>query len=310
MRALLVVNTAATATTTKTRDVIASALASELKVDVAETTHRGHAVALGTQALYDGVDLVVALGGDGTVNEVVNGLLVDGPSPRVPALAVVPGGSTNVFSRALGQSRNPVEATAEILTAVRSGRTRLINLGRADDRWFTFTAGFGYDADVVRRVERLRSRGRASTPGLYLRAAVTQFYRSGTRWRGPIAVHEPGQQVQSGFFLCVATNAAPWTYLGARPVTLVPGATFDTALDLFALRRTGTVRMLTHALRALGGGAPSSHESVRTVIGAEEVLLRAERPVGAQVDGDYVGQRSSLRLRSVPAALQVAAPLV
>lgn len=308
MRAVLVVNTAATATTGKTRDVIASALASELKVDVLETTHRGHAKELGSQALRDGVDVVVVLGGDGTVNEVVNGLLVDGPSPRVPSLAVVPGGSTNVFSRALGLSRDPVEATSEVMTSLRKGRSRLVNLGLADHRWFTFTAGYGFDADVVRRVERLRAQGRASTAGLYLRSAVTQFYRSGARWRGPITVLVPGGLVQSGFFLCVATNASPWTYLGSRPVTLVPGATFDTALDLFALRRTGTVRMLGHAVRGLRGGDPSAHRSVRTVLGTDEVLLRAERPVGVQVDGDYIGQRASLRLRSVPAALRVIGP--
>jgi len=308
MRALLVVNTAATTTTGKTRDVIASALASELKVDVLETTHRGHARELGSQALHDGVDVVVVLGGDGTVNEVVNGLLVDGPSPHVPSLAVVPGGSTNVFSRALGLSRDPVEATAEIMASLREGRSRLINLGLADQRWFTFTAGYGFDADVVRRVERLRALGRASTAGLYLRSAVTQFYRSGSRWRGPITVLAAGELVQSGFFLCVATNASPWTYLGSRPVTLVPGATFDTALDLFALRRTGTVRMVGHALRGLRGGGPSAHRSVRTVLGAREVVLRAERPVGVQVDGDYIGQRDSLRLRSVPAALRIVGP--
>src|SRR5919199_2237058 len=98
MRALVVVNPAATATTPKTRDVLLRALGSELKVDLAENAHRGHAHDLAAHAREDGVDLVVALGGDGTVNEVVNGLLSSGPGPEVPTLAVVPGGSTNVFS--------------------------------------------------------------------------------------------------------------------------------------------------------------------------------------------------------------------
>lgn len=308
MRALLVVNTAATATTGKTRDVIASALASELKVDVAETTHRLHAMELADQARRDGVDVVVTLGGDGTVNEVVNGLLLDGPGPHVPALAVVPGGSTNVFSRALGLSRDPVEATAELMAGLRAGHSRLLNLGLADRRWFTFTAGFGFDAEVVRRVEQVRGRGRRSTAGLYLTVASTQFYRSGTRWRGPITVLSPGAPAQSGFFLCVATNAAPWTYLGSRPVTLIPGATFDTALDLFALRRTGAVRMLGHVVRGLRGREPSHHASVRQVRGVTELTLRAERPTAVQVDGDYIGRQTSVRLRSVPGALRVITP--
>src|SRR3954449_3201135 len=131
MRALVVVNPAATATTESTRDAVIAALAADLKVDVAQTMHRGHGCDLGTQAVADGVDVVVTLGGDGVVNEVVNGVLADGPSPALPMLAVVPGGSTNVFSRALGRSRQPVEATSEILESLRAGRSRLVSLGTA-----------------------------------------------------------------------------------------------------------------------------------------------------------------------------------
>src|SRR3954471_17525942 len=131
MRALVVVNPAATATTPKARDVLVRALASELKVDVAQTEHRGHGRELGRRAAEDGVDVVVTLGGDGTGHEVVNGLLERGPSAHVPTLAVVPGGSTNVFSRALGRSRNPIEATAEILDSLRPGRPRRVSLGTA-----------------------------------------------------------------------------------------------------------------------------------------------------------------------------------
>src|SRR5436305_856064 len=150
MRALVVVNPAATATTPKVRDVLVRALASELKVDVVETEHRGHGRELGRRAVEDGIDVVVTLGGDGTVNEVVNGMLEHGPAAHVPTLAVVPGGSTNVFARALGRSRNPVEATAEILDSLRAGRTRRVSLGTASasgtegasewtqPRWFVF----------------------------------------------------------------------------------------------------------------------------------------------------------------------------
>src|SRR3954451_5666349 len=129
MRALVVVNPAATSTTAKMRDVLVGALASELKLDVVETTHRGHGRELGAAAATEGIDLGGSVGGGGAVNEVVNGLLENGPSPHLPMLAVVPGGSTNVFSRALGRSRDPVEATAEILASLRAGRTRLVSLG-------------------------------------------------------------------------------------------------------------------------------------------------------------------------------------
>src|SRR3954451_10406655 len=172
MRALVVVNPAATATTPKGRDVLVRELATELKVDAVETEHRGHGRELGRRAVEDGVDVVVTLGGDGTVNEVVNGMMEHGPAPHLPTLAVVPGGSTNVFSRALARSRTPVEATAEILDSLRAGRTRLVSLGTAsasgtgdagewsDPRWFVFAAGMGFDADVIARVEAQRAKGR------------------------------------------------------------------------------------------------------------------------------------------------------
>lgn len=307
MRALLVVNPMATATTSKARDVLARALASDLKVDLAETSHRGHATELSTQALRDGVDVVVALGGDGTVNEVINGLLVDGPGEHVPALAVVPGGSTNVFSRALGQSRDPVEATAEILDALRDGRIRRISLGRADDRWFTFTAGFGYDAEVVRRVERKRAHGRISTPALYVKAAVTQFYLGTNRLRPAITIEVPGQPSRAGYFMCVASNTTPWTYVGGRPVHLSQDASFDAGLDVFALRRTGTTRMLRHALRALGTSGHPAHPKLLALRDVDAVCLTANRPMAVQVDGDYLGFRHSLQLRSLGRALRVVA---
>ena len=121
MRALLVVNPMATATTERMRDVLTHALASETKLDVVQTQARGHATSLAREAVADRLDVVVALGGDGTVNEVVNGLLADGPAAGLPALAVVPGGNANVFARALGLPASPVEATGLLLDALRSG---------------------------------------------------------------------------------------------------------------------------------------------------------------------------------------------
>ena len=163
MRAVLVVNPRATATTLRTRDVLAAALSSDLRVDTFETKGRGHAIELGVQAVETGADIVVALGGDGTVNEVVNGILSEGVRPGLPELAVVPGGSTNVFARALGMPASAVEATGQILEALREGRSRRIGLGKANDRWFTFCAGLGIDAAAVERVERKRAKGKRST---------------------------------------------------------------------------------------------------------------------------------------------------
>lgn len=307
MRAMLVVNPVATTTTVKTRNVLARALGSELKVEVVETTHRGHGHELGVQARRDGLDVVVTLGGDGTINEVVNGLLESGPGPDVPSLAAVPGGSTNVFTRALGLSRDPVEATGEILELLRAGQRRTISLGRADDRWFTFTSGLGFDADVIARVERRRATGRASTAGLYVRAALAEFLAGKSRRQASLTVQLPGHEPISGVFLCLVSNVSPWTYLGARPVRPSPQASFSTGLDVFALQRVGVLRMLGHVGQALlSAKGPKGR---RAVIGhdIDSLELRSEAALDWQVDGDWAGQQRSLTLRNVPQALSVVA---
>ena len=153
MRALLIVNPHATSTTERRRDLLAHALAAEVSLRVEHTAARGHAAELAAAAVDDGTRLVVVHGGDGTVNEVVNGLLTRGVRPAMPLLAVVPGGSTNVFARALGIDPDPTLATEQILDALAAGRSRIVSLGKADDRYFTFNAGLGLDAEVVKAVD-------------------------------------------------------------------------------------------------------------------------------------------------------------
>jgi diacylglycerol kinase family enzyme len=307
MRALLVVNPKATTTSERTRDVLAHALASDLKLDVAITTHRGHATELARDAVSDNIDLVIALGGDGTVNEVANGVLAEGPSPELPAIAVVPGGSTNVFARALGMPNDPVEATGVLLDALRTRRDREIGLGMAGDRWFLFCAGLGFDADVVGRVEEHRAKGRKSTHALYVRSALHRFYRSGgTRRSGPLTLDVPGQEPVEGLCLGIVQNTNPWTFLGNRPVHACPDASFDRGLDLFGLTRMSTLPTLRHLGRMLvsSGNAPhgrhvvSLHDCATFTLGAEEA-------VSLQVDGDHLGEHRSVTFRGVPRALRV-----
>jgi diacylglycerol kinase family enzyme len=314
MRALLVANPAATTTTSRVRDVLVRALSSELKVDVVETTHRGHARELAAQARTDGFDAVVSLGGDGTVNEVVNGLLAHGPGPGVPALAVVPGGSTNVFARGLGLAREPIEATGAILEALRAGRSRRISLGSAsaqtptgwtDPRWFVFAAGLGFDADVVARVEAARARGRRASNALYVRAGVRAFFLSTDRLRPSMTLHVPGEAPVGGLFLCLVSNVSPWTYLGDRPIRPSPEASFDTGLDVFALRRLGALRMLGHLHRAMAAQPGGRGRGLSRWHDLPELTLTAGRPQAWQLDGDHLGSATGLRLRHVHQALEV-----
>jgi diacylglycerol kinase family enzyme len=306
MRAWLLVNPAATTTTARTRDVITRALGSDLKVDVLATQRRGHAAELARAARADGIDVVVTLGGDGTVNEVVNGLLVDGPAGDTPLLAVVPGGSTNVFARAVGMAGDPVEATSQILDAVQELRVRRIGLGRAGDRWFTFSAGLGLDAEVVGIVEQRRREGARSTHGLYVRSAVRQFYLGTERRRPPLVLERPGREPIEGLYLVIVQNTAPWTYLGRRAVNPSPAASFDTGLDVMGVRRMGTASMLRHVSQLLAGSTRPPHgRGIVSLHDEAELRLRCTRPVAFQLDGDHLGTRGAVTFTSVPRALGV-----
>lgn len=320
MRALLVVNPAATTTSARTRDVLIHALASEMKLEAVTTEYRGHARDLGRQAAESGnTDMVVALGGDGTVNEVVNGLLHAGPDPEnLPGLAVVPGGSTNVFARALGLPNDPVEATGALLDALREERQRTVGLGVASgtpgsedeavpSRWFTFNAGLGFDAGVVGRVEQHRERGRKSTHALYLRQAVRQLLGESQRRHGSITLERPGADPVTDLVLSIVCNTAPWTYLGNRPVYASPKASFDTGLDVLGLSRLSTAAVARYGTQLLtsspergphGKHAHSFHD-------LDQFTLHSKAPLPLQMDGDHLGLRTSVTFTGVRRALRV-----
>jgi diacylglycerol kinase family enzyme len=312
MRALLVVNQQATTTSERSRDVLIRALSSAVDLEVAYTRRRNHATALARAAAGE-VGLVVVHGGDGTVNEVINGLMAAGPDAAGrPALAVVPGGSTNVFARALGLPNDWAEATGVILEAVREGRGRMIGLGRADERYFSFCAGLGLDAAVVRRVEQARQRGRVSTPGLYVRATAGQVAFARERRRADITVEvsapeqpDPERARVEHLATVIVQNTAPWTYLGDRPIDPNPGASFDLGLDVMALRALrvpGVTRTFGQLLARRG--APHGKQVMRWH-DLGQLTLHSTVPQPFQVDGDYLGERAKVQLTAVPKALRV-----
>ncbi|MGC5567646.1 diacylglycerol/lipid kinase family protein [Streptomyces sp. FR-108] len=320
MRALLVVNPAATTTSARTRDVLIHALASEMKLEAVTTEYRGHARDLGRQAAESkDIELVVALGGDGTVNEVVNGLLHNGPDPdRLPGLAVVPGGSTNVFARALGLPNDAVEATGALLDALREGRERTVGLGLAagtpgsedegvPSRWFTFNAGLGFDAGVVGRVEQHRERGKRSTHSLYLRQAMRQFFGETHRRRGTITLERPGGDPVTELVLSIVCNTSPWTYLGNRPVYASPKASFDTGLDVLGLSRMSTTAVARYGTQLLTSSperGPHGKHAV-SLHDLTDFTLHSKVPLPLQMDGDHLGLRTSVAFTGVRRALRV-----
>jgi diacylglycerol kinase family enzyme len=308
MRAVLVVNPKATATTAAGRDVLAHALASEVKLEVLETDYRGHAMAAATRAAVDGADLVVAHGGDGTVNEVVNGLLANGPRDTLPMLGIVPGGSANVFARSLGLPRDPVDATHQLLHALQDQRYRRVNLGRVDAdgpdtaRWFTFSAGVGWDADVVADVDR--KRGKKASPALYTRVAVLQYLKQ-SRGRPDLTVEIPGEEPVSGLRLVFVSNTDPWTYLGSRAIHLNRGCAFDTDLGIFALNSLRLPTVLRHLRQAVSQKGEQRGGKLFRRDDVPALTITSPRPVRVQCDGDLIGERTCVKVTSVRDALCV-----
>lgn len=316
MRALLIANPYATSTTAVRREVITRALASELDLNVVQTRYRGHAGHVAEGAAWDGYELVLTLGGDGTVNEVVNGMLRACPPPgaaqpatappsAAPIFAPLPGGSANVFTRALGLPADLVDATGQILGALQEHRTRSIGLGLAGQRYFCANAGLGLDAEVVRVVEGLRARGRGASAAMYVLAAVRQFCAVTNRRMPALSLERDGAPALNGLFLGIVSNTSPWTYLGQRPVLASPRAGFDTGLDLLAVRTLGTLRTLNLVRQMLDRGSGPSGRYVVSLHDQPVLTFRATRPVAFQVDGEYVGEREHVELRSIPNALRV-----
>jgi diacylglycerol kinase family enzyme len=304
VRVLVIANPRATATTARERDVLTHALASAARLEVVETANRGHAAALACRAMRNGTDVVVALGGDGTVNEVVNGLLTDGVHDRVPALGVVPAGSTNVFARALGLPNDPIEATGVLLEALRDGSRRPVSVGRVDDRWFVFAAGFGFDAAVVGGVERHRRRGIKSTHTLYARVGFREFLAADRR-TPRLHVELPGGTSVDHVYFVIVANADPWTYAGNRPLRPTPLAGFDTGLAIYARRRMGAAGMLLSLARMSGTNPRIGRRGARVEHDLDTVTVLADEPMPVQVDGDYLDFREKLVFTSQREAIKI-----
>lgn len=293
-------------------------LGSRLELETAQTQYRGHALELASASAAQGYDLVVTFGGDGTVNEAVNGLMnsrvpdytgppLDAGLKTRPAIAPIPGGGANVFARTLGLPSDPSAAVRRILAAAETGTSRTIGLGLAGDRYFTFSAGLGVDAEVVADVDRLRARGRHASTMLYLRTALRRYYATDRR-RPALTLDAPGESPVTRLFMGVVTNSSPWTYLGSRPVRPAPHPDFNSGLDLFALRRLRTLTTLAalshmmHTSEQLPSGG-----DVVSAAALTELEFRADRPIAFHIDGEYLGKTEGVAFRFVPGALRVLA---
>ena len=298
-------------------DLAVRSLTGLVDLEVERTKYRGHARELAAAARGE---LIIVLGGDGSINEVVNGVMDagagagpggaggDGSDAGRPLIAVIPGGGANVLARALGLPVDAAAAIRRVREVIAAGRYRTIGLGLAADRYFTFSAGLGFDAEVVGEVDRLRAEGRRESASLFLRTIMRQLYRGTDRRRPALTLERDGQPPVAGLFMTIITNRSPWTYLRSRPLLPVPHPDFNSGLDLLALRRL----QLTTIVSAVGQmlyvrNRPVRGRDLLSVQGAESLTLRSVRPIALQVDGEYLGETEAVKFQFVPHALRFVA---
>ena len=305
MRLLLIVNTSASSVTARARVVIHKALSADHDVVLKETNRRGHAARLAQGAAADGMDAVVVLGGDGTLNEAANGL-----AGSATALAVLPGGSTNVFARTLGMANDPIEATSQLMSALNARSVDRVGLGQLNSRYFLFHAGIGFDAAVVARVEKLAPLKRYAGPALFVTATLWTWATGYDRRRPAFSVQGPetGAGTDDGYF-AICLNTDPYTYFGSRPMHLAPGASLEKGLSLVTFQKLTLGTLLPVLGSAFGEGVKAGRSKYVSLLqGLDGATIKGYRPVPYQVDGDYVGESDHIELRWEASALSLVLP--
>jgi diacylglycerol kinase family enzyme len=310
-RMLIIVNPYATTVSDRLRNLVVYALQGRYEVEAVATEARNHATEIGREARDGGYDVVVSFGGDGTLNEVANGLAgTDMP------MAILPGGSANVVARSLGIPNDVVDATEHLLSLADEWAPRKVDLGRADDRYFVFACGAGIDATVVKRVDahpRLKAK---AGPWYYSWAGVSAFYKrylvNPVRLRIAVDGEEPVEGVTA-----ISQNSDPFTYFSTKPVYICEGIGIeDGTLSMAVLKRAAQRDMPTLIPRLFSQRRPAVRH--RQIIGFDDVTgatiesisedrSGAPRNFQLQVDGDYIGERTRVRLGIKPGALTIVA---
>jgi diacylglycerol kinase family enzyme len=300
-RMLLIVNPYATTVSDRLKNLVVYALQSRYMVEAVDTEKPGHATQICREAAREGYDVVVAFGGDGTVNEAANGL-VGSDTP----LTVLPGGSTNVWCRTLGIPNDVVDATEHLLRMADHFQPRRVDLGRADERHFVFASGVGLDASVVERVDSHPHRKARFGAWYYTAAAVAIFNR---RYlvNPPVVRVTAGERTLTGVTV-VVQNSDPFTYFRTRPIRVTEPAGLETgSLSAAVLKRATLLELPTLVPRVLSTRARTVLRH-RQVVGLGELSeLRVDAVDGrlfpVEVDGDYIGEFETVRYGVVPGGL-------
>jgi diacylglycerol kinase family enzyme len=303
-RLLLITNPVAQRTTQGRRRAVQEVLGRGFDVHHLETKGPGHATEIAGRASFEGFDVVAVLGGDGTVNEIANGLA------GTPAtMAVLPGGGANIFSRALGLPRKLLAAAERIVKLGPGASPRQVALGRADGRLFVSNCGVGLDAEIVRRVERRPARKRTAGAWYFVWKGVGVFLGGYDRQTPHIRLRwgNGAGEVLGGLHLAIVQNLDPYTFLGRRALRLCPQADVDGRLDCMAMDTLAARTVVPVLLSAFGRATHPANPHVVMLTDRPAIRIECDRPLPFQMDGEFIGERTEVAAESGAARLSVLA---
>ena len=273
---LLIVNPFASRVTEQRVRSVEASLARAGRVSTTLTERQGHAIELAAS----GADAVVVFGGDGAVNEALNGLA------EGVLFGAIPGGGTSVFARALGLPRDPAAAAARVAGAIAQGRTRRITLGRVDGRRFGFAVGLGFDAATVRRVDALGRAQDGKRPGDLVFAYELVRVLAAGRFKLEPALDVRGHGRAAAAFVA---NCDPYTYAGSMPLHIAPEARFELGLDLVAPVRISPRTLPRLARYLVTGKGQQSASDVLYAHDVDRIEITCDGPLPLQADGEDLG---------------------
>ena len=300
-RVLLVVNPVARTVSKPTLAVIEKALSADFALEVAETKDQGHANELASQAVYDGVDLVVVFSGDGTINEVVNAL-----AGTEVALGVLPGGATNVLVRALGLPPDPVECTGVLIPKALDDEAFKLHLGRADGRYFAVNCGAGIDAAAMLRLEKKFPQTQARYESAAFRAVARELLVGYAGKSPDLHVRIDGAEPTPSLSVMVG-RTDPYTFYKGYGLRMTPEASLDTGLDVLSIRRLDRRQVPRIAWQVFGSARHVHGRDIDYTHDASHVLVESADPFPVQVDGDSHGDHRRLEVELAREALWVIA---
>jgi diacylglycerol kinase family enzyme len=300
-RMLVIVNPYATTVSDRLKNLVVYALESRYAVEAVDTEKRNHATELCREAAREGYDVVVAFGGDGTVNEAANGLV-----GYATPLTALPGGSANVWCRTLGIPNDVVDATEHLLGIADDFRPKRVDVGRANERYFVFGSGVGLDASVVERVDAHPYRKARFGPWYYTYAALAAFNRRYLLHPPRVRVHAGEREVEA--VTLIVQNSDPFTYFRNRPIRVCEDAGLDTGtLSMAVLNRASLLELPTLIPRLFSARAHwvLGHRRIDSlpVVDRARVESLDERSFPVEVDGDFLGEFRSVDYEAVPRGL-------